>query len=285
MSKYINPFTDFGFKKLFGEEASKPLLIDFLSNLLPETEIIDLTFKDKEKYGQIDAERRAVYDIYCDTKKGEKIIVELQKAKQKYFKDRTIYYSTFPIQEQAEKNEWDYALKSVYCVGILDFVFEDVDENKGEVIHHVQLKNQNNAVFYDKLKFVYLEMPNFNKKEHQLNNRLDKWLFFIKHLNDFYDIPEIFKDDLFQKAFEKAQISNYSESELAAYHDSLKKYRDLKGVVDTAFVEGKIEGKIEEKSSVIQNGLKIGLSIENLMLLTGLTKVEILKLIDAITDR
>ena len=99
-TKYINPFTDFGFKKIFGEEASKPLLIDFLNSLLPESKIVDLTLKDKERLGKSEGDRKAVYDIYCQNVDGERIIVELQKAKQKYFKDRTIYYSSFPIQEQ-----------------------------------------------------------------------------------------------------------------------------------------------------------------------------------------
>lgn len=164
-AKYINLFTDFGFKKIFGEEASKPMLIDFLTSLLPESNIVDLTLKDKEKLGNHREERKAVYDIYCENSEGEKIIVELQKAKQNYFKDRTIYYSSFPIQEQAEKGDWNYELKSVFCVGILDFKFDEDKLSKGEVIHTVELKDQNNQVFYDKLKFVYLEMPHFNKTE------------------------------------------------------------------------------------------------------------------------
>ena len=103
-AKYINPFTDFGFKKIFGEEAGKPLLIDFLNALLPQqNKIADLNFKNTEQPGQKDADRRAVYDIYCENENGEKFIVELQKAKQNYFNERTIYYSTFPIREQAEK--------------------------------------------------------------------------------------------------------------------------------------------------------------------------------------
>ncbi len=104
-AKYVNLFTDFGFKKIFGEEANKPLLIDFLTCIIPEANIVDLTFKPKDKLGQNADDRKAVYDIYCESANGEKIIVELQKAKQLYFKDRTIYYSTFPIQEQAERGE------------------------------------------------------------------------------------------------------------------------------------------------------------------------------------
>jgi len=218
-AKYVNPFTDFGFKKIFGEEASKPMLIDFLANLIPEANIVDLTFKDKDKLGKTDADRKAIYDIYCENSSGEKIIVELQKAKQNYFKDRTVYYATFPIQEQAEKGEWNYKLKFVYCIGILDFKFEEnIKSGEGEVIHTVQLKDQNNKLFYEKLSFVYLEMPHFVKEVHQFGTgrnsaRLDKWLYFIKHLEDFQSIPEIFKDEVFIQAFEKAEIAKYSEEE------------------------------------------------------------------------
>ncbi len=271
-SRYINPFTDFGFKKLFGEDASKPMLIDFLTSLLPESNIIDLSFKDKEKQGKTDDERKAIYDIYCDTNRGEKIIVELQKAKQNYFKDRTIFYSTFPIQEQAERGDWDYELKAVYCVGILDFKFDDYKNSseENEVVHSVQLKDQNNKVFYEELKFVYLEMPHFNTNENELKTRLDKWLYFIKHLEDFQDIPTVFKDEIFTQAFKKAEIANYTEQERNNYEQSLKTYRDLKNVIDTA---------IDNNTLQIAKQLKTnGVSIEIISTSTGLTKEDIDKL-------
>src|SRR3989339_1777886 len=99
---YVNPFTDFGFKKLFGEEVNKDLLIDFLNNLLlGEQQIKDLTYLKNEHLSSSDTERKAIFDLYCENERGEKFIVELQKAKQNFFKDRSVYYSTFPIQEQA----------------------------------------------------------------------------------------------------------------------------------------------------------------------------------------
>ena len=199
-AKYINPFTDFGFKKIFGEEASKPLLLDFLNALLPEIDrIAKLSFKNNEQLGQTEFDRKAIYDIYCENEHGEKFIVELQKVKQNYFKERTIYYSTFPIQEQAEKGEWNYNLKAVYCIGILDFTFDDYENKpeKSEVIHSIKLKNQNGKTFYDKLTYIYLEMPNFKKTESNLKSRIDQWLYFIKYLEDFQTIPAIFNDEVF----------------------------------------------------------------------------------------
>src|ERR1700712_2334588 len=243
-AKYVNPFTDFGFKKIFGEEASKPLLLDFLNALLPQrTKIINLTFKNTEQLGQTEADRKAIYDIYCENENGEKFIVELQKAKQNYFKERTIYYSTFPIKEQAEKGEWNYNLKAVYCVGILDFTFDDYEDEpeKNESVHIIKLKNQNGKVFYDKLTYIYLEMPNFKKTEAELKTRLDKWLYFIKHLEDFQTIPSIFKDEVFAQAFEKAELAKFGQGELEKYEMNLKIYSDYKNTIDSAFLEGKLE--------------------------------------------
>ena len=273
-AKYINPFTDFGFKKIFGEEASKPLLLDFLNALLPlQNSIIDLSFKNTEQLGQTEADRKAIYDIYCENENGEKFIVELQKAKQNYFKERTIYYSTFPIREQADKGEWNYNLKAVYCVGILDFTFDDYENEpeKSEVVHIIRLKNQHGKTFYDKLTYIYLEMPNFKLREDELNTRLDKWLYFIKHLEDFQNIPSIFKDEVFIKAFEKAELAKLGQAELDSYENSLKIYRDLKGVIDTAFEEGKLEGIIQVAKTLKNKGFPIDIICET----TGLSESEI----------
>jgi predicted transposase/invertase (TIGR01784 family) len=184
---YLNPFTDFGFKKIFGEEAmppegaswhqeaSKPLLIDFLNSLLPtHSQIKTLTFKNLEQLPKTEPERKAVYDIFCENEKDEQFIVELQKVKQRYFKDRTVFYSTFPIQEQAEKGEWDFRLIAMYCISILDFRLNDhLENNATDFISKVYLKDQNNTIFYDKLAYFFLEMSNFKKKENELENRLD----------------------------------------------------------------------------------------------------------------
>jgi len=308
-AKYINPYTDFGFKRIFGEEASKPQLIDFLNSLLPEKDkIFDLTFKNTEQLGITELDRKAIFDIYCVNEKGEKFIVELQKAKQNYFRERTIYYSTFPIREQAEKGEWNYNLTAVYCIGILDFTFDDYEDEqeKAEYLHTIKLKNQNGKVFYDKLTYVYLEMPNFTKTEVELETRLDKWLYFIKHLEDFQKIPTIFSDKVFEQAFQKAELSKLGEAELDKYEYSLKVFRDNKAVyeyaIDTAFeegkiageiagkiageiegriageIEGRIAGKFSEKIEIAKQAKSMGLSLSDISKLTGLSEDEITKL-------
>lgn len=258
-AKYINPFTDFGFKKLFGEEVSKDLLIDFLNGLLPEHhKIKDLQYNRTEQFGNIKYDRKAVFDIYCTSQNGDKFIVELQKAKQNFFKDRSVFYATFPIREQADKGEWNFELSAVYCIGILDFVFEE-DKNSKDYIHTVKLKNQNNKIFYDKLTFIYIEMPNFNKKEEELDNRFDKWLYFFKNLENFDHVPQRLKDRIFQKAFEIAEIARFVPAQMDAYEESLKVYRDLKNVIDYAIQEATAIATEEAHKKGMQKGLEQGI--------------------------
>ena len=272
--RYINPLTDFGFKKLFGTEATKMLLIDFLNQILPDRKIKDLSYSSGEKQGLTELDRKAIFDLYCIGDNGERFIVEMQKAKQNYFKDRSVFYASFPIQEQGKKNKWDYKLDPVYSVGILDFIFDD-HKNEKELLHIVELKNQRGEVFYDKLKFVYLELPKFKKKEEELETHFDKWMYVFTHLSQLNDRPKKLQYRIFTKLFEAAEIAKFSPEEREAYEDSLKYYRDIKNVVDTSREEGREEGK-EEKAIEIAKKLKNNnIPIEVIMQSTGLSKKEI----------
>lgn len=241
--RYINFFTDYGFKRLFGEEKNKDLLMDFLNTLLAGKENIKvLEYKNTEQLGNTQLDRKAIFDLYCENEKGEKFIVELQKAKQDFFKDRSIFYSTFPIQEQAQTGEWNFELKGVYTIGILDFSFND-DKKNDTVVSEVKLMDvDKKEVFYDKLVYIYLQMVNFDKKPEELENHFEKWLYAIKNLHKLHDKPEILSG-VFEKFFEEAKIANFSQQEIKDYENSLKYYRDLKNSLDTAKREGREEGE------------------------------------------
>lgn len=296
--KYINPFTDFGFKKIFGDEANKDLLIDFLNELLaPQNQHIkDLTYKKTDRQGISPLDRNVVFDLYCENERGEKFTVELQKAKQAFFKDRMLYYSSFSIQEQGLKGEWDYRLKAVYVIGILDFEI-DGSENKDIVVSHNQLMDkERNTVFYDKLTFVTLQMPNFNKTEEELETNFDKWLYVIKNLHRLENIPERLKTKIFEKLFKTAAYSALNKEERSKYEESLKYYNDLKNSLDTAFDEGKEEARVEllpiiekerkqkeEALEIISNMIKTlhvkGLSVSEIATITGKPESEIKKML------
>ena len=255
-ARYINPLTDFGFKRLFGSEPNKALLIDFLNVILPKEHTIgDLTFRNNEAIGNTVVDRKAVFDIYCESKTGERFIVEIQKAKQNYFKDRSVYYSTFPIRQQAPKGEWNFQLSPVYTVGVLDFVFDD-HKDDATIVHTVELKDQNCEVFYKKLKFIYIELPKFTKTIDELETHFDKWLFLLRHLTDIDNPPPPLQEETFQTLFEAAELANYSPAEQNAYAESLKHYRDLTNVVSTSREEGREEGAREEGRQTVLRLIK-----------------------------
>ena len=286
--RYINPYTDFGFKRLFGTEINKDLLISFLNALFSgHEEITDITYKNSEQLGSGMVDRKAIFDVYCQNKEGEYFIVEMQKAEQNYFKDRSVYYSTFPIREQAKRGDWEYELKGVYTVGILDFVFPD-DEYPDDCLHHeIKLMDvEDKHIFYDKLTFVYLEMPKFNKREEELETMFEKWLFALRNLSRLLERPKALQERIFTRLFEQAEIAKLNPQELRDYEESMKVYRDLFSVVNTAErkgiakgrAEGRAEGILENQKENARKMLADGMDITLISKYTGLDVEEILQL-------
>ena len=284
--RYINPYTDFGFKMLFGTEMNKELLISFINSLLSGKEVIrDLTYLNTEHLGTSEADRRAVFDVYCENERGEKILIEMQRGEQQFFKDRSLYYATFPIREQGEKGEWDYRLKAVYVIGILNFKFDSEDDNYFH--HEVQLMDVcTKQVFYDKLTFIYLEMPKFNKSEDELVTMFDKWLFVLRNLSRLMARPAALQDRIFTRLFEAAEIAKFTKEQYEAYEESLKVYRDWQNTIVTAeqkgmakgMAEGIAKGRMEQNIANARSMKLAGLDYEIISQVTGLSKDEIDKL-------
>jgi len=257
-NKYIDPFTDFGFKKLFGEECNKDLLLDFLNELLHKEEgkIVSITYLKTERLGISEESRKAVFDLYCENEKGEKFIVELQKSRQTYFKDRTLYYSTFAITDQAIQGDtWNFKLKDVYVVAILNFVLEE-NKNTDKYRYDVMLTDiETNDIFYEKLKYVYLEMPKFKKEADDLETHFEKWMYVLKNLNRLDNIPDRLRERIFESMFAAAEIAKLTKEEYKDYVDSLNSYRDYKNSLDYAETEGRIKEKLEIAKKLKNRGM------------------------------
>ncbi len=275
--RYVNFYTDFAFKKLFGTEANKELLISFLNAMFDGKENIkDITYISSEHLPDSQYERRAVFDVYCESTDGDKFLIEMQKANQEYFKDRSIYYSTFPIREQAKRGEWNYELKRVYAIGILNFTFD----NKEEFLTTAKICDiKTKEIFYDKLTFIYLEMPKFRKQESELKTLFDKWLYAIKNLDKLYEKPIALQEKVFLRLFEQAEIAKFTPKERGDYEESLKIFRDWYSVMQTqkkesyeegmeqglkkgfkkGRSEGRAEGRAEGEKIGIEKGEKIGI--------------------------
>ena len=272
--RYISLLTDFGFKRIFGTAMNKELLICFLNSLFDGKQVVkDVKYLNAENVGDVYTDRKAIFDVYCEGENGEKFIVEMQNAYQTYFKDRSLFYSTFPIREQAPKGkDWDFNLNHIYTIALLNFNMNDEAFDKENILHHVQLcDTATHRVFYDKLEFIYVEIAKFNKSLDELETLYDKWLFALKNLYKLNERPKALRDKVFDRLFEEAEIARFTKEELREYEASIMAYRDIKNSIDTAEKIGIEKGKIE----IVKAMLAGNMPIEQVMQFSGLTREKI----------
>lgn len=262
-SPFMNPYTDFGFKKLLGTEPNKDLLISFLNALFDgdRKTITDLRYLNTEVLGPYYGDRNSVFDVYCLTEDGGHFIVEMQRSDQPYFKDRTVYYASAAIVHQAPKGIWDFRLNEVCVVGILDFVFPNKEYPDDSYVHKVKLKDtDDNHEVYDKLTFYYVEMPKFKKTEDELVTMQDKWLFVLKNICYLLEQPKELQDQVFTKFFEEARIGMFTKEEQFAYMVSQKHYWDNHNTIAYSYEKGEKAGKEAGMKEGLKEGRELGLA-------------------------
>ena len=279
--RYISLLTDFGFKRIFGTDPNKELLINFLNSLFNGEEVIkDVKYLNSENVGDVYTERKAIFGVYCENEKGEKFIVEMQNAYQTYFKNRSLFYSTFPIREQAPKgSDWNFCLKKVYVVALLNYKISDEVFDSSDTIHTIALMDTNtNKVFNTKLMFKYVEVGRFDKTDEELTSLSDKWMYVLKNLSRLDNRPAALREKIFSKLFAAASVARFTPTELREYEDSLKAYRDIKNSLDTAKEEGREEGREQRNIEIAKKMLAAGMHIDIIINMTDLSKDEIKKL-------
>ncbi len=216
--RFIDPLSDFGFKKLFGSEPNKEILIDFLNQLFKGKKVIrELIFKPIERFGEGKEAKTVYLDLFCTGDEGEQFLVEMQRAEQHYLKERGVFYASRVISEQLPKGKggWNYALKEVYLIFLLEFGMKGSGE--GYLHDYCLMDRQTGQVFYEKLEFKFIELPKFTKTESQLETDLDRWLFLLKNLSRLDKIPVFLRKKVFQKVFKIAEIANLTKEERMFY--------------------------------------------------------------------
>ena len=180
------------------------------------------------------------------------------------------------------------SLQDTYINPFTDFGFKKLfGEEPNKELHTVQLKNQHGDVFYDKLTFIYLTLPNFTKPVDELQTMQDKWFYAFKHLHELDHIPAALQERVFKHLFKAAQIAQFEPKEREAYENSLKYYRDLKNVTDTAheagieegFEQGLERGLEKGRQNVARKMLQSGLPVEQIAEFTELTESQVRVLI------
>jgi predicted transposase/invertase (TIGR01784 family) len=280
--RYIDLLVDFAFKKIFGSEPNKDLLIDFLNEVFRgRKHIIDLVYNKNEHHGDLKDEGVAIFDLLCTGDHGERFLIEVQRAKQGYFKERALFYTSRLISEQAPKgrrNDWGYNIAEVYFIALLeDFTLEDSPAHT--YLHDICLCNRDTGkIFYEKLGYTYIELSNFVKTETELDTDFDKWLYVLKNISRMDKIPLYLRKPIFEKLFSIAEYTNLTKEEKAMYDSSLKHKWDNKNVLDYAVNEAKLEGKLEEARKIARELKKEGLAVEFIAKTTELSIEEIEKL-------
>ena len=307
-SKYIDLMVDWSFKKIFGTEVNKDILIEFLKVIFPQYAISDITYVPTEQLGIMEDDRKAIFDVLCRTVDGKTFLVEMQRGYQKHFFERALFYTSFPIMKQGKKalaeeargnRPWDFSLDGVFFLGILNFKYEDdeMTEHRYRLLEATSKK-----LMTDKLEFVFVEVEKFDKGEDELETDLDKWLYLLKNMSNLLGRPERLRDRIFTKLFDVAELAQLDDKDRTNYIKSMNTERDTYNQIEYARETGREEGREEglkvgreegkeeglkegRKEGVKQNSFDIakrmlekGIDIETISELTGLTEKEISEL-------
>ncbi len=286
MGKFINPFTDVGFKRIFGQEINKDLLIDFLNALLEgERSVKDIRFLDKELLPEFSKDRGLIYDIYCTDEKGGEFIVEMQNKEHVNFRERTLYYLSQAIARQGERGaDWKFGLKAVYGVFFLNFHLTDLPSKLRTDI--VLADRDTHELFTDKMRYIFLELPSFKKEESECETDFERWIYVLKNMETLQRLPFKARNAVFKKLEEIVDIASMSKEERMKYDESIKVYRDQLAVMEfernkglaegraeglaKGKAEGRAEGLAEGKENVACNLKRMGMDVETIAKVTGL---------------
>lgn len=260
---FINPYFDYGFKRLFGIEPNKDLLISFLNAVFEgrRPPIVDVSYLKTELLGYY-RDRSVMFDLDCLQEDGSRYIVEIQKSDQYSFMDRRVFYAAGAVKEQAPKGPWNYRLNEVVVVGLLNFEFPNKEYPEDSYFHEAKiLDSEDHHVLYEKLVFYYLELPKFKKPVSELETMMDKWLYAITRIAHLERRPEVLDAPVFEKFFEEARVSNLSKAERVLYEESMRYNWDLYSTMETSHGKGKEEGFAEGYEQGLAVGREQGLAV------------------------
>ena len=317
---YANLTNDYMFKRVFGSEECKDILIAFLNRIVGNGDIEDVTFQNTEHLGPTADGRRAVFDIAVRTKSGEEYIIEMQLAQQEYFRDRSLFYASYPILNQAAlaKEEfrkthgdagvfsWNFRLKPVRFIAVVNFpMTHSLEWDESRYFSSYRLKeDESGELLHDKLQFIFLELARFDKREDELESYCDKWMYLFKNMSHLRERPKVFDENEFDRLFEMAELCNFTPDEYYNYQNSQKMIYDYENTIDFAKKQGRTEGLAEGLAEGLEKGLEkgreeglaeglergrieiarnllsMGLSVEQIVSATGLTEEQVRLLID-----
>lgn len=249
IGRYIDPKTDFGFKFIFsGAAPSREILTKFLNDLLDGRRYIrELTYGPTEHLGDTAEQKKVIFDLRCRVEDGAEIIIEMQRMNHRNFHERVVFSVARLLNGQYPKGAeyWDFDLPEIYFIGVLEF---RMDEREREhYIKNIMLTvKETRTTFYDKLTFIFLELPNFAKKDTEIETDVDRWFWLLNNLSRADKIPAFMNKGIFSKVFKISEVSKLKKEEKMAYEASLQDKWVLENVL--SLVEEKAVAKEREKA-------------------------------------
>lgn len=290
MNKFVNPFVDQAFKRIFGREESKRLMIDFLNAVIGDKNpIVEIEYGNKEQVPVYEDGRTVVFDIYCHTSDGRNIVVEMQNNRQGFFKERSLFYAARSISTQGNKGKsWHYSFDAVYVISVLNFINKEISDRLRTEVMLYDIDSI--TVFTDRLHLIYLQMPLAIKTEAECENNFDYWMYILNNMENLKDIPFTDKNPVLVDLEDAATRLGMTYDEEVAYQRSLKRMWDYDAGLWSAKEEGKAEGRVEGKAEGIAEGIaeeklsmatnlkSLGVDIDTIVQASGLSREEIEKL-------
>jgi len=288
--RYIDPTTDYGFKRIFGEEANKDLLIAFLNDLFRGRKVIkSLLYKNTERVGDAEGLGAVIFDLICRGGNGEEFVIEVQRRSHPNIIQRMLYYGCRLVAGQGKRGAragWGYRLREVYVIVIMDG-FAMSGGGNGRVLHDCCFcDRETGQILYDGFGLIFLELANFRKTEEDIarsdTTDLDRWLYVLKNMSQMDRLSAYLRKPIFEKLFNIAEYSKLNREEREMYDVSLKRKWDRQMFIDDARMEGlregRMEGQAEGRRAVAREMKKAGLPVDQIILFSGLSAKEIEKL-------
>lgn len=279
--KFVDPKTDIAFKKIFGNDAHKSILIDFLNEILElDSPIESVTINNAYQVPRLKGLKETTLDVKATDKLKREFIVEMQVEKESAFVKRAVYYSAKSYSGQLKKAQKYHLLKPVIFLGILNFT---IFENDNVISRHLILNKKTQQHDLKDLEFNFIELPKFTKSESELETPAEKWIYFLQHADDLDRVPENTDIPALQEAYEVAAQHTWTREELDIYEAQEFKLAVNENVIQTAMMDGIAKGREEgamlEKQAIAKGMLIKGLDLTIIAELTGLDAHEIERLI------
>ena len=293
-ARFIDPMVDWSFKRIFGSEVNKDILIEFLKVIFPNLGITDISYIPTEQLGIMEEDRKAVFDVLCRTTDGKEFLVEMQRGAQRHFFERALFYTSFPIMKQGRKSlaeeekkedggkPWNFRLDGVFFLGVLNFKYEEDELTE----HRYRLREATTGkLMTDKLEFVFVEVAKFDKGESELETDLDRWLYMLKNLSGLLERPAALRDRIFGRIFDVAEFASLDDDDKKKYINAMNTERDTYNQIEYAREQGMEkgiqQGVARGKTEDAMKMLELGIPVETIAAVTGFSEEEILKMRNA----